>query len=138
MMRSSAPSTGNIGRLQDLLQDFESVLAAEYEALRTRDTGQLDAAIARKNVLAAELDAIGRQLPPPGPDLDSSHEWAELRALILRCSQANRANGAAIEANRKFVTSLLDILRGRSATERTYDARGRLGGGAAHSALEKA
>lgn len=137
-MRSTVAAAENVERLQGLLQDFEAVLAAEYEALRTRDTVRLDSIIARKDSLAAELDDIGRQLPKPGPDRDASPEWTEIRALILRCAQANRANGAAIEANRTFVTSLLDVLRGRSPTARTYDARGRLGGSAAGTALEKA
>ena len=117
-------------RLRALLANFDVALSAEYEALRQRDPDGLQAAISTKQRLANEFDALTPQLTPPAVDTHDPallEEWDTIRALLARCALANRTNGAAIDASRCFVTSMLDILTGRNARERTYTAQGRLG-----------
>lgn len=115
-------------RLRALLTEFDAVLSAEYEALRERNADGLDAAISRKQRLARDLDTVTAQVTPPPTIADPAllEEWSEIRTLLGRCALANRTNGAAIDASRSFVTSMLDILTGRNVRERTYTARGRL------------
>ena len=115
-------------RLHALLIDFDAVLALEYDALRRRQSDRLADAIAEKQRLASELDGLGpafEELKPGAAD-SVTQEWNEIQRLLGRCALANRTNGAAIDASRSFVTSLLDILTGRSTTGRTYTARGHL------------
>ncbi len=136
----SAPAEAR-GNLRALLEDFDRVLANEYEALRRRDTAALEDAVQTKHQLIATLGALGRQCPPPAADAalpaEESEEWAQIRTLLARCALANRTNGAAIDASRNFVTSLLDMLTGRRPGERVYDARGRLGDSGRSRAWER-
>jgi flagellar biosynthesis/type III secretory pathway chaperone len=74
----------------------------------------------------------GTELAP-----EETAEWAQIRTLLARCALANRTNGAAIDASRHFVTSLLDLLTGRRPGERVYDARGRLGDSGRSRAWER-
>ncbi len=117
--------------LRALLMDFDRVLAGEYEALRQRDTGGLEAAVLEKQLLVNAISAASTQcnLPSAGADLapEASEDWAQIRALLARCALANRTNGAAIDASRNFVTSLLDLICGHQPGERLYNARGRVG-----------
>ena len=117
--------------LRALLEDFDRVLTSEYDALRTRDVDALEEAAASKQQLVGTLATLGRQCPPPPADaalsVEESAEWAQIRALLARCALANRTNGAAIDASRNFVTSLLDLFCGRRPGERVYDASGRMG-----------
>lgn len=119
------------GSLRALLEDFDRVLASEYEALRMRDADALEQAAQSKQQLVASLGTLSRQCPLPARDAvlspEESEEWAQIRALLARCALANRTNGAAIDASRNFVTTLLDLLCGRRPGERVYDARGRIG-----------
>lgn len=127
--------------LRALLEDFDRALASEYEALRRRDTTSLEDAVQTKQRLVASLGALSAQCPPPAQDAEMSPEetaeWAQIRALLARCALANRTNGAAIDANRNFVTSLLDLLTGHRPGERVYDARGRLGDSGRSRAWER-
>lgn len=119
--------------LRALLADFDQVLASEYEALRQRDTDKLEAAVASKQQLVSAITATSRLCPPPPADAasdedpTSTEDWAQIRKLLSRCALANRTNGAAIDASRSFVTSLLDLICGRRPGERLYDASGRMG-----------
>ena len=115
-------------RLRALLTDFDAVLSAEYEALRQRDADSLDAAVASKQRLAREIEVLTAHVTPPPATVDLAllDEWSAIRALLSRCALANRTNGAAIDASRCFITSMLDILSGSNIRERTYTARGRL------------
>lgn len=129
------------GKLHALLEDFDRVLAHEYEALRRRDTTALEEAVQTKQQLVAALGSMGQQCPLPatGAELapEETAEWAQIRTLLARCALANRTNGAAIDASRNFVTSLLDLLTGRRPGERVYDARGRLGDSGRSRAWER-
>ena len=115
-------------RLHALLTDFDAVLAVEYDALRRRQPERLADAIAQKQRLAYELDGLGPAVEDlkPGAAEPEASEWNEIQRLLGRCALANRTNGAAIDASRSFVTSLLDILTGRPTAGRTYTARGHL------------
>lgn len=137
----SAPTAEARGTLRALLEDFDRVLASEYEALRRRDTAALEHAVETKQQLVTSLGTLGRQCPLPAADAELSPEetteWAQIRTLLARCALANRTNGAAVDASRNFVTSLLDLLTGRRPGERVYDARGRLGDGGRSRAWER-
>lgn len=125
---SPAVRTHSRHQLRALLEDFDTVLASEYEALRQRDPDRLQVAITAKQRLASDIEALSPLFS--SSDLnDDDHEqteWAAIRGLLGRCALANRTNGAAIDASRCFVTSLLDLLSGQRASERTYTATGRL------------
>ncbi|MCC7123178.1 MAG: flagellar protein FlgN [Gammaproteobacteria bacterium] len=127
--------------LRALLEDFDRVLASEYDALRRRDTAALEDAVQTKQHLVAALGTLGGRSPLPPADADLSPEeraeWGQIRALLARCALANRTNGAAIDASRNFVTSLIDLMTGRRPGERVYDARGRLGDGERSRAWER-
>ena len=127
-------------RLHALLTDFDAVLAVEYDALRRRDPERLYEAIAHKQRLTAALDgfAPSEALKPGAADTTADDEWNAIQRLLSRCALANRTNGAAIEASRSFVTSLLDIMTGRSTSERTYTARGRISAATSRSNFESA
>jgi flagellar biosynthesis/type III secretory pathway chaperone len=116
-------------RLHALLKDFDTVLASEYEALRLRDPDRLQAAVDAKQRLASDIEGLTPQLDVPNTapgDADEQEEWVAIQRLLGRCALANRTNGAAIDASRCFVTSMLDLLSGQRAGERTYTSTGRL------------
>ncbi|MGE3390489.1 MAG: flagellar export chaperone FlgN [Gammaproteobacteria bacterium] len=115
-------------QLHALLKDFDAALASEYEAVRQRDTARLEAAVAEKLRLAGDLERLTPQVQPPttAGDPREREQWAQIQALLGRCALANRTNGAAIDASRSFMTSMLDLLSGRRPNERTYTAAGRL------------
>ena len=121
---NARPSAGDENlhryRINELLEELERVLAAEYKALISRDLDQLEQATQRKNALVEQLDDCAGTLTerPAGSD--------EIKRLLERCAQANRVNGGAIDMNRNFVAGLLDTLRGHMPGQRTYDSRGRL------------
>lgn len=126
-LTTSAPAARSRHQLHALLEDFDAVLAAEYEALRLRDPDRLQTAINAKLRLATDIEALSPLLEASSAQGDSERtEWAAIRDLLGRCALANRTNGAAIDASRCFVTSLLDLLSGQRAGERTYTAAGRL------------
>lgn len=138
-MTAVQPADGTARRsLLALLEDFDRVLSSEYEALRTRDTDGLETAVARKQELVGAIAQATRQHPLPGnfaetqlsDDPEASAEWAAIRKLLARCALANRTNGAAVDASRNFVDSLLDLMTGRQPGARLYDARGRCGANA--------
>lgn len=135
------PSRDARSTLRALLEDFDRVLASEYEALRRRDTAALEDAVQLKQQLVSSIAALSQECPVPARDaelsLEDSQEWAQIRALLARCALANRTNGAAIDASRNFVTSLLDLVTGRRPGERVYDARGRLGDNGRSRAWER-
>lgn len=127
-MSASSPKTVARAELEARLLELTSLLEAEYDAIRTRDTGELAKLAEAKQVLVASIDAVARSADVGTLLADADHgDNAALRELMQRAQQANRINGAAIESSQLFTSSLLDILRGRVPGERTYTARGRLG-----------
>jgi len=128
-LNESAPDPQSRHRLHALLKDFDRVLASEYEAVRTRDAERLQSAVDAKQRLTSDIEKLTPQIRPPAasPHNAGEHEeWAAIQRLLGRCALANRTNGAAIDASRSFMTSLLDLLSGRRISERTYTASGRL------------
>lgn len=115
-------------QLHALLQDFDTVLASEYEALRQRDPNRLHTAINAKQRLTNDIEALAHVFEAGSTNGDDTEqaEWAAIRGLLGRCALANRTNGAAIDASRSFVRSMLDLLSGQHTGERTYTATGRL------------
>lgn len=118
--------------LHTLLRDFEHTLAQEYAALRTRDVAAIEAAVTHKRELTLALNEAASQcdlsaLRDVSPHADEQAAWTEIRALLERCALANRTNGAAVETSKTLTNTLLDLLSGRPAGERLYNARGRVG-----------
>jgi flagellar biosynthesis/type III secretory pathway chaperone len=118
--------------LLGLLGDLESLLDREYDAIRQRDLAQLDKLTEDKQTLVDDINRTAAAMGDTLQDLlgDSPSPTTsgnEIRAAIARCAQANKTNGCAIESSQSFTSSLLDVLRGRAPSERTYTASGRLG-----------
>lgn len=128
-------------RLHALLKDFDAVLASEYEAVRLRDADRLQAAVDAKQRLASDIEQLTPLIEAPAldsRDRTEQEEWAAIQSLLGRCALANRTNGAAIDASRCFMTSMLDLLSGRRTGERTYTAAGRLSNQASRLRIERA
>ena len=86
-------------QLQALLENFDTVLASEYEALRQRDPLRLQIAVDAKQRLASAIEGLAPLLEAPGSvqGEDSAHaQWTAIRGLLGRCALANRTNGAEI------------------------------------------
>ena len=114
--------------LEAHLLELTSLLAAEYDAIRARDTEQLTRLARDKQLLVETIDATSRSADISALLADpDAHAARHLQTLMSRVQQANRVNGAAIDSCQVFTISLLDILRGRVPGERTYTSRGRLG-----------
>lgn len=139
----SDPEPAAIDTLIVCLDDLESLLQREYEAIRARDLELLGSVTRDKQTL---VDQINRTASTLGDTLaeivaeqaSRSPSGQKIRALIGRCQQANKTNGGAIESSQAFTVSLLDVLRGRVPGERTYTARGRLGASSGSSAFLRA
>lgn len=109
-----------------LLDELKATLAAENQALRSRDAEGLEAAAARKLTLVGALEEATGNYCRAGGKLDRE-EMRDLRRQALACARANRINGGAIELNRNMVSRLIDTLRGGQPRGiATYDASGRL------------
>lgn len=138
MSVTTTPSVRTRHNLRALLNDFDAVLSAEYEALRQRDSDRIETLVATKQRLASDLDKWTPQVREwQASATAEDDEWNTIHNLLGRCALANRTNGAAIDASRCFVTTMLDLLTGRRSTERTYTARGRLGASLAKSSYDR-
>lgn len=113
--------------LEARLLELTSLLEAEYDAIRERDTGELARIADAKQSLVERINAAAGAADVTTLLDERNPAGEHLHTLMVRCAQANRINGAAIESSQSFTTSLLDILRGRVPGERTYTSRGRLG-----------
>jgi flagellar biosynthesis/type III secretory pathway chaperone len=123
-----APTRSNES-IETLMAALSGALAEEYDALRKRDIDHLEAAIASKSTLVAALESAMQSIGRAGGLEEagvSAGEVSALRTLASECQLANRANGGAIELNRRLVANLLDTLYGVSRTGQTYDACGRV------------
>jgi flagellar biosynthesis/type III secretory pathway chaperone len=126
----------NMERLTELLRDLQNLLRAEYDALRGRDIDELEAVTQRKSAVLTEIETLSgavTETARPGDDAG----WDEIRQILNGCREANLSNGGAIESNRAFVSSLIDVLRGESPRERIYNDSGRLGGVSTSTAMAK-
>ena len=112
-------------QLGNLLDELGVVLARELQALRQRDSENLESAALRKLELVAALETATGNYCRAGGKLDRA-SLASLERQARACAQANRVNGGAIELNRNLTGRLLDTLRGGPRPLATYDANGRL------------
>ena len=71
----------------------------------------------------AGRDEARRHLQRMGGDVLVAR-WQRLEQLIERCQEANRANGAAIERNRRRVERALAVVRGQALAPGLYGANG--------------
>ena len=106
----------------DRLEELCAVLDREYSALRDQDLDSLRETIARKQILAAELEDYERRrlVALDVHDLSVDELGAHrqhLEQLALRCDKQNRVNGVLLEKNRRRVQTVLAILQGTAAAE---------------------
>ena len=129
----------DIGSAEQLLQLIEH----EFQALSARDLPRLQAILADKQPLLAQLEQHGKarnqlllslQLSADhaglqalaarssqGPELLARGD--ALSALLERCQAANLRNGRLIRSSQATTSSMLGILRG-GETPSLYDSRG--------------
>jgi flagellar biosynthesis/type III secretory pathway chaperone len=139
-MKDATPAVRARHRLHALLQNFDAALAAENDALRRRDPEGLRLTVEAKQRLAGDLEQLAPHVKAPdGSDAEARDlaQWNEIQHLLSRCALVNRTNGAAIEASRAFVNSLLDLMIGRRPVERTYTASGRMETGGSQLRYER-
>lgn len=139
-MKDATPAVRARHRLHALLQDFDAALASEYDALRKRDPERLRLTVETKQRLAGDLEQLAPHVKAPSDaaaDAEDLAQWDEIQRLLSRCALANRSNGAAIEASRAFVNSMLDLMTGRRPGERTYTASGRMETGGSRLRYER-
>ncbi len=71
----------------------------------------------------ADRDEARRHLQRAGGDVLVAR-WQQLEQLLGRCREANQANGAAIERNRRRVEQALAVVRGQTRAPGLYGANG--------------
>ena len=125
------------------VRELGEALAEERDALACRDPERVAATTGRKQRLADELDALGRDLVEslahlgigggvdPGTALAARGHgalaagWRDLAEGMSRCRDANLANGRVIAMKRRSTECLLDLLRGTGPGGRLYGRGGR-------------
>ncbi|MBL8260672.1 MAG: flagellar protein FlgN [Candidatus Competibacteraceae bacterium] len=142
------------------LEGLREGLRREYDALKARDLGGLERAVADKQRCAERLrDLIAARsdaLKQPGSEADAG-DWAayvealpaserqEIDALWTALEQAaqqvraqNEINGAVIAASRNHVERTLAILQGRDSLDFLYDQGSRKVFGGRNQTIAKA
>lgn len=122
--------------LSEILEQECRVLAGDVSALSAVSVAKVDvlAHLERLHVEYRRLfDGTGstgtdrgearRHLQRAGGDVLVAR-WQQLEQLIDRCREANRANGAAIERNRRRVEQALAVVRGQARAPGLYGANG--------------
>lgn len=115
------------------LRELGELLAAEFEAIRSRDADAITGFATTKQALVGQIDvsvaSLGSSLDALIDDPQAFSNGLEIIELMRQCKNANRVNGAAIESSQTFAGALLDIMRGRTPGDAIYTANGRLGRG---------
>lgn len=150
---SGRDATTCAGGLTALLRDIlgetrqlESALDAERSALEAQNTVALDESSAMKRTSLSRLEALDAErrqrlaahdYPPDDRGMEAllaecapGHAlhgiWSDLRAVAVRCRDANATNGAIVQLRRQQIARALDVLRGAPATpSHVYGADGR-------------
>ena len=122
--------------LAEVLDRESRVLAGDVTALSAVSLAKVEA-LTQFERLHLEYrglcDSIGR--PGAGRDEAERHllraggdallaRWQRLEQLIDRCREANRANGVAIERNRRRIEQALAAVRGQARAPGLYGANG--------------
>jgi flagellar biosynthesis/type III secretory pathway chaperone len=111
-----------------LLEQLNATLAAERDAITKREIDALTthgeaklAAIGTLTALEERRKALGASRATPETAREQTRV-DELKRLTRICSEMNGANEALLRAERRFVDSLLNLLRG--GTARSSDVYG--------------
>lgn len=140
-MNVPAPDPGTaLAELEGLVVRMEAALNDEQAALGARDAEAIAAAAARKADLAAALEsaraaleratgaasgpALAAALRRADPNGSLGQRWEALRARLAALRRHNRANGLAIELQRRAAARALAVLRGEETEAPTYGPRG--------------
>lgn len=142
--------TERASALLELLQRERGLIAEDAEAL--------EQAAGNKQALVQELEQLHRQrstlLAQAGfadghqgmrqcidqwdADGNLAAGWERLMDRVRQCRDANQANGAMVEVNRRGVSQALGILRGQVPGSSTYGPGGRPADGESSRPLAKA
>ncbi len=131
---------GMLAEIDSLAARMEAALGEEQAALAARDAEAIAAAAARKADLAAALEsaraaleretgatsgpALAAALRRADPGGTLARRWEALRTRLAALRHRNRANGLAIELQRRAAAQALAVLRGEEAEAPTYGPRG--------------
>lgn len=138
-------------RLLDLLQQEYSLLQSgspqalqDLLAEKTQQLKQVEAAVTAHNRF---LEERGMSADRPGTEtlIRESSEgellhrtWQQFTKLLEQCHKQNEINGGAVKLNQRHVTQTLDILKGLSQRDKTYDRSGEAKPNATSKSLGKA
>ena len=127
---SQSSTNPTVEKLIELLENLESLLGREFQAILNRERDTLTTLTDAKQGTVDDITLAMRDLDDEVRELindRNSPTGRRLIDLIRLCANANKTNGCAIESSQSFTVSLLDILKGRAPGERVYTSRGRLG-----------
>lgn len=119
------------------------LLGREQEALKQRNSQQLESLITEKNALLAALANSANQrrtwLTSQGKPADEAHWeeliqamggqklddlWQALQEKLQQCHHLNEVNGKMIARGQQTINRLLDILRGQFDAPKLYNQSG--------------
>lgn len=120
-----------------------SLLKQEREALKSRNVDTLEALLTQKADALLSLDNSAKkrtQWAQKANITPSNHgwkqllsalnkpdivvNWAQLKSLTLECKKSNEINGKLLSRNKKTLSRLLDVMRGKSENTTLYNAYG--------------
>jgi flagellar biosynthesis/type III secretory pathway chaperone len=126
-----------------VLDDLETALQCEHQALTDRHSGQLDRCIEEKQTAMEALGAAvtqrldwmrARGLEPTetaledlltrlaGPESELAGQWLSITRRLTACQELNEVNGRVLDATRESVEQLLGVLQSASGPERSNEA----------------
>lgn len=150
-------ATGNIEQGINACQKLLILLEDERNALKARDTQELERIIKDKstNLLALEQGAKQRTswLKVNGNEATFEHTWAEhinqlspalsaqwaqFKSLLEECQTHNEVNGKMLARNQQVFKRLVAIVRGQSDQQPLYTPKGSRGAGSGYHNLGEA
>ena len=126
------------------------LLSQERDALKTRNADALEVILKNKTETLIRLDnsAKTRTLWAQQSNIDISDKgwtqllqqlkqpeivesWRKLKELIDECKKSNEINGKLLSRNQKTLSSLIDVMRGKTTNNSLYNAYGSSASGTA-------
>ena len=133
-MFSAQSAESDFAHLNAMLANLKQLLSDEYSALKDGDIENLEILLEQKDELLKNIEGISKRVEPSLAALRDEHSQdgdklpesvKEIFENLLNCQTQNRINGSSIEANRKFSSTLLDLLTARESEDPTYNAKGK-------------
>ncbi len=118
------------------LQELDTLLGQERQALKSRDTVLIGQLLEQKQALIIELESLDcqrRHLKQQAGEMTScgndirefiNTRDAELKKLLEQFRHQNRVNHGIVEMGRIFTRQILSILRGHAHNPGLYDPQG--------------